>query len=612
MRTAAGNLNYLEPYQEYQARLARWRAEHDQKELLHRRLGNARLASGVVLIAIAAMALGAEMISPWWLLLPVVALAVLVVVHDRVDRMLRTSTRGSAYYERAVARLENRWIGTGSQGERFRDPQHVFSEDLDLFGRGSLFELLSTARTSMGERVLAGWLLSPGEPPDLTARQEAVKELRPRVDLREELALMGDEIRAALDDRKLGAWGTEPAVTFFPGANWMAFALAAAAVAAAVTTLLDWTTLRPFLYVVLAELMFGMATRNATRRVVHDVENPAKELRLIALLLERLEREQFSSPALIELRGRLMVEGTPSTKQIRRLIALADRLDWARNLFFRPVAAVLMWTPQFAMAIEKWRIRYGPHVAGWVSAIGEFEALSSLACFAYERPDAAFPELADSAERFYEAAGLTHPLISRTEAVANDVTLGGATRLWIVSGSNMSGKSTLLRAVGLSVVLAWAGAPVTAARLRLSRLRLGASMRTTDSVIDHRSRFYAEISRLKDVVDLARSGQPLLFLLDELLSGTNSHDRRLGAQALLHGLVEHGAIGLATTHDLALAEIVEHLNDRATGHAAGRALNVHFEDHMQNGQIRFDYHLRPGVVARGNALELMRAVGLDV
>jgi hypothetical protein len=571
---------------------------------MHRRLGNARLASGVLLIAVGAIALGAERISPWWLLAPIIALAVLVVIHDRVDRLLRTSLRGIAYYERAVARLENRWIGTGSQGERFRDPNHVFSDDLDLFGRGSLFELLSTARTSRGERVLAGWLLSPGELSDVAARQEAVKELRPRVDLREDLALMGDEVRAALDDRRLGVWGTEPIVRFFAGAGWIALLLAIAAVTTAVTTLLDLTTLRPFLYVILAELAFGMATRNATRRVVHDVENPANELRLIALQLERLEREQFSSQMLKGFHERLMVDGTPSTKQIRRLIALVDRLDWARNLFFRPVAAVLMWMPLFAMAIEKWRIRYGPHVAGWVSAIGEFEAMSSLACFAYERPDAVFPELAESSELFYESSGLTHPLIPPGEAIPNDVTLGGATRLWIISGSNMSGKSTLLRAVGLSVVLGWAGAPVTASRLRLSRLRLGASMRTTDSVIDHRSRFYAEISRLKDVVDLARSGQPLLFLLDELLSGTNSHDRRLGAQGVLRGLVERGAIGLATTHDLALAEIADHI--------AGKAINVHFEDQMEGGQIRFDYHLRPGVVARGNALELMRAVGLDV
>ena len=572
--------------------------------MLHRRLGNARLISGLLLVAVAAISLGAGRISAWWLMLPIVALIVLVVIHDRVDRALRRAVRGIAYYERALARLENRWIGAGNQGERFRDPRHVFADDLDLFGRGSLFELLSTARTRMGERVLAGWLLSPGEPREVAERQESVKELRPGVDLREEIALMGNDLRAALDDQRLGAWGTEPAVVFFPGAHWIALILAIAAVVSAITVLLEWTSLVPFLFVVLAELVFMMATHSATGRVVESVGTPAHELRLIALLLERLEREPFSSPGLAAMRSRLLVNGTPATQEIRRLVRLVDRLDWAQNLFFRPIAAALAWMPQFAIAIEKWRIRHGSHVAGWVAAIGEFEAMSSLACFAYERPNAVFPELAGSSERLYDAAGLTHPLIPATEAIANDVKLGGDTRLWIVSGSNMSGKSTLLRAVGLSVVLAWAGAPVTAGRLRLSRLRLGASMRTSDSVIDHRSRFYAEISRLKDVVDLARSGQPLLFLLDELLSGTNSHDRRLGAQALLLGLVERGAIGLATTHDLALAEIAEQLN--------GRALNVHFEDHLEGGEIRFDYHLRPGVVARGNALELMRAVGLDV
>jgi len=556
-------------------------------------------------VAVAGVSLGAERISPWWLLLPIVALIVLVVIHDRVDRSLRRAARGMAYYERALARLANQWIGTGSPGERFRDPRHVFSDDLDLFGRGSLFELLSTARTRMGERVLADWLLAPGEPKEVAARQESVKELRPNVDLREEIALMGDDLRAALDDRKLGAWGTEPPVVFFPGARWIALALAIAAVATAATTMLDVTSLRPFLFVVLAELIYLMATNKATGQVASNVGTPAHELRLIALLLERLEREPFTSPALAGMRGRLLVAGgTAATKQIQRLVTLVDRLDWARNLFFRLPAAALIWMPQFAIAIEKWRILYGPHVAEWVAAVGEFEAMSSLACFAYERPDAVFPELADSSELFYDADRLIHPLIPPAEAIPNDVKLGGDTRLWIISGSNMSGKSTLLRAVGLSVVLGWAGAPVTAGRLKLSRLCLGASMRTSDSVIDHRSRFYAEISRLKDVVDLARSGQPLLFLLDELLSGTNSHDRQLGAQALLLGLVERGAIGFATTHDLALAEIA--------GQLSGRAINVHFEDHLEAGEIRFDYHLRPGVVARGNALELMRAVGLDV
>jgi len=367
---------------------------------------------------------------------------------------------------------------------------------------------------------------------------------------------------------------------------------------------MDLTSLRPFLVVVLFDFMFSMAVRGPLQQILTAVSAPAQELRLIALLLERLEREAFTSPALAGLRDRLAVGGKTATWQIRRLERMTERLDWSRNDFIKLILAPLLWVPQFTMAIENWRIQCGPHVGDWVAAIGEFEALSSLASFAYERPGTTFPELLGEPDPLLEAAGLTHPLIPPEEAVANDVSLGGPTRLWIVSGSNMSGKSTLLRAVGLNVVLAWAGAPVTATRLRLSRLHIGASLRANDSLADHKSRFYAEISRLKDVVDLARSGQPTLFLLDELLSGTNSHDRRIGAHALLVGLVESGAIGLATTHDLALAEIA--------GEFGVRAVNVHFEDYMQGGEMRFDYRLRPGVVTRGNALELMRAVGLDV
>jgi len=280
------------------------------------------------------------------------------------------------------------------------------------------------------------------------------------------------------------------------------------------------------------------------------------------------------------------------------------QLDAVRNAFFRLAAAPLVWVPQFAMAVEAWRQRCGPHIGEWVAALGEFEALCSLACFAYERPEAVFPELLDAPAPRFEAVALLHPLIAVNEAVPNDVTLGPENRLWIISGSNMSGKSTLLRAVGVNAVLAWAGAPVTAARMSLSHLHLGASLRAVDSLADHRSRFYAEISRLRDVMNLARAGKPLLFLFDEVLSGTNSHDRRIGAQALLSRLVELGAIGMVTTHDLALAEIAPALN--------GMVRNVHFEDYLEGGEVRFDYHLRPGIVTRSNALDLMRAVGLEV
>jgi hypothetical protein len=531
-------------------------------------------------------------------------LVVLILIHPRLERALQRAVRSKAFYERAVARMENRWAGTGSQGEALRVPDHVYADDLDLFGRGSLFELLSTARTATGERTLASWLLAPGEHAEVVARQGAVAELSGRLDLREDLAVLGDDIRSALDDRRLGGWGARPAVRFFAGARWVALLLAAVAGVAVGGWLLGQTTLRPFFYVAVVEILFVVSIRKQIAEVTDLVNTPARELRLIALLLDRLDRETFSSPALVALRARLSAKTGRATTHIRSLERLVEWKEWAHNQIFGVLAAPLLWVPQFAMAIEAWRIECGPHIADWIAAVGEFEALGSLASLAYERPDAVYPQLCDASQPSYAATGLAHPLIPLNEAVANDVALGGETPLWIVSGSNMSGKSTLLRAVGLSVVMAWAGAPVTARELRLSRLRIGASLRANDSLADHRSRFYAEIRKLKDIVDAAGAKQQVLFLLDELLSGTNSHDRRIGAEALIKGLLERGAIGLATTHDLALAEIVEDLGSRAR--------NVHFEDQFESGKIAWDYHLRPGIVKRGNALELMRAVGLDV
>ena len=222
----------------------------------------------------------------------------------------------------------------------------------------------------------------------------------------------------------------------------------------------------------------------------------------------------------------------------------------------------------------------------------------------YEHPADPFPVLVEDGAVF-DADALGHPLIGERVAVRNDVRLGGsAPRALIVSGSNMSGKSTLLRAVGVNVVLALAGAPVRAASVTMSRLALGATLRVDDSLQAGHSRFYAEILRIRAIVDLVRGPQPSLFLLDEIFGGTNSHDRRIGAEAIVRVLVDGGAIGLVTTHDLALTELAAGLN--------GRVANVHFEDRIENGAMVFDYRMRPGVVERSNALELMRAVGLSV
>ena len=264
-----------------------------------------------------------------------------------------------------------------------------------------------------------------------------------------------------------------------------------------------------------------------------------------------------------------------------------------------------MWDVHIAFAMEAWRARFGRRVRVWLRSVGEFEAISSLATYRFEHPSDPFPVVDDfMPHTVYEGTALGHPLIPETRLVRNDVHLGPATQLLIVSGSNMSGKSTLLRTIGINVVLALAGAPVRARSLRLTPLTIGATLRIQDSLQEGRSRFYAEITRIRDIVTRAEGLPPLLFLLDELFHGTNSNDRLLGASGVLRSLLDRQAVGLITTHDLALTGVADQL--------AGRAANVHFEDRFEAGEILFDYKMKRGPVTRSNAIALMRAVGLDV
>lgn len=592
--------------EEYRARLDQRRQVSERLERQFRRIGNARLAAGIAAVAVAFLVFGEVWISVWWLLVPIALFGALVGVHARVVERLEREKRAIQFYERGIARLEDRWVGSGETGERFRNPQHLYAEDLDLFGKGSLFELLSVARTRAGEDFLARWLLEPGSMQDAAARHEALRELRGMLDLREDLAVLGATVRSGLDPDAAARWGDGPEVRFPAGTRYIAPWFAAAVVISFALYMASVFTRTPFLIVLLLEIAYASFVLGAaTKRVVNAVESPAHDLLLLAGLLARLERESFRAPLLQDLHARLKtVDEQKASAQIAHLGKLGERLDWTENMIFGPIAFALLWTAQVAVAIERWRNLHGRHIRGWIDAAGEFEALCSLASYSYEHPGDPFPELTDVPGGCFEAEALAHPLMKESQAVPNDVRLGGQTRLWIVSGSNMSGKSTLLRTIGINTVLAWAGAPVRAARMRISPLSLGTSIRVLDSLQDGRSRFYAEITRLREIVALTSSGRPVLFLLDELLSGTNSHDRRIGASAIVRALIDRGALGLITTHDLALAHIADSL--------PGRAVNVHFADTLEQGELHFDYRLQPGVVERSNALDLMRSVGLQV
>jgi hypothetical protein len=587
----------------YQERLGKRTQARERCARLDRRIADARLVMFVVGVLTAVLIYRGPAISYWWLGVPIGLFVGLLFFHEPVRRRGDRARRAVEFYSKGLARLEGRWAGTGVTGLEYLDFEHPYAADLDLFGVGSLFERLCTARTRSGEERLSSWLLAPATPETIGERHAAIAELRPRLDLREDLELLGVEVREGIDPSALAAWST--AQREFPGRGVLVIATLLGVVGT--VSLIGWAffdwSLLPFVAVVLSVAGFSRLMSKRVTNVLAAVDQRLHDLVLLAELLRRLERESLEAPLLRRLVAALETDGHPASSQIKALARLIQILDWKRNQFFLPVALLWVWTIQLALRIDAWRSRSGRAIPGWLAAVGEFEALCALAAYAAENPVDPFPELAPGPATF-EAESLGHPLIPHRECICNDVSLGPVARAYLVSGSNMSGKSTLLRTVGINAVLAQAGAPVRAARLRLSPLAVGGTLRIQDSLQAGRSRFYAEITRVRQLVDLSRGPLPLLFLLDELFHGTNSHDRCVGAESVVRGLVAQGAIGLVTTHDLSLARIVDNL--------APTAMNVHFEDHLEDGRMTFDYRMRPGVVQHSNALALMRAVGLDV
>ncbi|MBK9167660.1 MAG: DNA mismatch repair protein MutS [Bryobacterales bacterium] len=592
-----------DPKTEYGWRLDRRRQTVSLLDNRHLQIGNLRLLTAIAFVLMAWLTYPWREGSAWLLGLPAVIFISLAVWHDRLLEKRARARRAAAVYERALARLAGDWAGKGETGERFLDPDHPYAQDLDLFGPGSLFELLSTARTRSGEEMLARWLQQPAQPEELAARHQAIAELRERLDLREDFAVLGEDVRSGVHPDRLLAWAEGAPV--LASRSLRAIGAALSFLMASAAALWWWQDLlTPLAASLAAVTAFGWRLRPAVLHVAARAGDAAHDLGLLSEVLTRLEQERFTSPRLAGLRQALETGGLPPSRRIQALRRRVEWLDSRDNVILRVIGPPLLYTTHVAFTLEAWRVKNGPLVRQWLDAVGEFEALSSLAAYAYERPDDAFPEFVPGGEAVFEAGGLGHPLLPGDRMVRNDLTLGRGAHLLLVSGSNMSGKSTLLRSAGTAAVMAMAGAPVRAHRLRLSALAIGASIRVSDSLQSGISRFYAEILRLKRIADLASGSPPLLFLLDELLHGTNSHDRQIGADALLRRLVDGGAIGLATTHDLALTQIVESLG--------ARAANVHFADHFEEGEMRFDYRMQPGVVAKSNALALMRSIGLEV
>jgi hypothetical protein len=593
-----------EPKAEYAQRLEKYLKRTSEQDRVHLRVGYAKLAVIAAALLLLWSVLGKHLLTAYWLFVPAAAYCLLTILHGRVLRAKARANTAADFYRKGMARIEDRWAGAGQTGERFRDANHVYAEDLDLFGKGCLFELLSTARLPMGESRLANWLCEGSEIGQILERQKLIEELREKLDLREELAVTGEDLRARLNPESVMEWAEQKSI--LPGGAWRVLAaLLAIAAGTGIFHYLETATLWPLLSVMAVEAVILGWLRRKAHTVIEGVDCNAEGLLLFSEILERLEREPFASPRLREFAKELTGDNEPASRAIRKFARIVYWIDASDGVLAKMSELPFLYSVQVGMAAEAWRRRWGAKVRRWAELTGEMEALLSLASYSYEHPADPFPEFvgAEGGLGFFDGEELGHPLIAGEKCVRNSVRLDAQTRVLLVSGSNMSGKSTLLRVVGINTVLAMAGAPIRGTRLRLAPLRIGTRIRSTDSLQEGRSSFYTEILHIRKVFDAANGTVPMVFLFDELLEGTNSKDRRIGAEGLIQGLLKRRAIGIVTTHDLALTEIAA---------TVGNVMrNMHLEDQVVDGKMRFDYKLRDGVVEKSNALELMRLIGLE-
>ncbi|HET7094005.1 MAG TPA: hypothetical protein VFI22_11015, partial [Thermomicrobiales bacterium] len=475
----------------------------------------------------------------------------------------------------ALARLARDWDALPPR-ERMRPPPgHPYAADLDIFGRASLMQLLDTTETESGAHTLAGWLLAPAAPPIARRRQEAVRDLAPRIDLRQEIAVSG---RLAAGERR----DPEPFLEWAESAPWLARrpwlrvwswlgpALLLAAIALQLAGAIGWPL---WIAVFIVNILVAQGLARPASSIVATVGERSRALAGYAGTFALLADAPFASPAMRELQASLSAGGESAPALLRRLGRIAAFPLPASSPLWIVVQGGVLWDVHVLAAFERWQAQAGSQVRGWLATLGEVEALASLAGLAFDEPDWATPEL-DPALDAYRAEALGHPLLPDDVRVTNDVTVGPPGTFLLVTGSNMSGKSTLLRAIGVNDVLAAAGAPACARTLATPPVELWTSVRIQDSLEQGVSFFLAELQRLKLVLDAARrarrsGGPPVLYLLDEILQGTNTAERQVAARRIIADLVAQGAIGAVSTHDLALAEAPE---------LAGAAVPVHFTD----------------------------------
>ena len=543
-------------------------------------------------------------LSPAISALPLIGIALAFRRHEKLKATSSELADRAEFYQRGIDRLTGAWQGNGATGEEFARPHHLYQWDLDIFGKGSLFELLCTTRSEVGAERLASYLLDPVNLEETRSRQSAVKELKLATALREEIALLGKYNFQDCSRQLLRSWLNMPLLHAPRSVSVVLLTcsiLCASLGILGLTTLVGWSYLAPFL-IPLAMMQFGIAAfySRRVRPLLENLEPLTNEFTVLLDALELMEHREFCSPKLLSLVQEMRCQNASS--HVRKLQQLVGQLNRRKtDVVYLPALFLAVGT-QIVLALERWRCEHQEDLKVWLDCWAEFDALNALASYAHEHPENVFPEFTEEAAIF-EARNLGHPLLADDTCIGNDVVLNPKSRFYLISGSNMAGKSTFLRAIGMNAVLAYAGAPVRAINVRMSQFAVCASISISDSILEGKSKFMAEVERLKATIDAMQGRKPVLFLIDEILSGTNSRDRRLAAEAVIRCLIAGGAIGVLSTHDTALSEIanVSEL----------RGCNVCMEGENPKDPLEFNYLVKAGISKRSNALAIVEMLGIS-
>jgi membrane protein implicated in regulation of membrane protease activity len=550
----------------------------------------------------------------WWAGAGFWFIAFLAVLpqHDRIIQRQRRQEELRRINEEGLLRLARDWsaLPVPSLPEP-KDDERPIARDLNLFGRASLAHLLGTVHTPPGKTVLADWLLHPALPEEIVPRQGTVAELAPEIGLRQEIEVGARPMEKAPPDLEpFLRWAEgEPWLFHRSGLLWFARLLAVATPAVLVAVIATPLPAGAFLLLAVFNLSLGYRFRKRTHSVFDRIEAREGEFQLYAEALERIAGRTFAAEELQRIASRLTAEDQPAHAWMRLLHRRVELSHVRHSTYlYQVLQALFCWDLHVLWLLERWQRDAGSRVRPWLAAFGDFEALSALAALRFENPEWTFPQVSAEEDRF-EGLGLGHPLIADDRRVTNDVTVGPPGTFLLVTGSNMSGKSTLLRSIGVNAVLAQMGGPVCAKSLRMPPVTLVTSILVEDSLAEGVSFFMAELKRVKRIVEESdrahEEGRTLLYLLDEVLRGTNSEERQVAIRRVLLHLLRRGAIGAVSTHDLQLAEMAE---------LKSTMVPVHFRETLHPGEdppMTFDYEMRPGVATTTNALKLMELVGLS-